>query len=108
MNQLTDAQKNALKDLAILGLVYLGAKTASAAVRYGIIGGVGYLLWRNYQSTQQGAQGMAGGWQVKVDPSMAVDMMFPKLDGPEKHFAKIAASHILNGLMPRGSGFTSR
>lgn len=102
MNQLSENQMNALKDLAILGAVYLGAKTASAALRYGIIGGVAFLLWKNYQKTQVGSLGMAGGWQVKVDPGMAVDMLFPKLGGTEKHFARMAASHVLNGLISRG------
>ena len=102
---MTESQQNALKDLAILGVVYLGAKTASAALRYAIIGGVGYLLWRNYQKVQTGQPGMAGGWQVKVDPGMAVDMLFPKLEASERRVAQLAASHVLNGLLPRGSGF---
>lgn len=103
---LTSAQQNALKDLAILGVVYFGAKTASALVRYAIVGGVGFLLYQNYKSVQTGAPGMSGGWQVKVDPGMAVDMLFPKMGAPEKHYAKLAASHILNGLLPRGFGGT--
>ena len=99
---MTESQQNALKDLAILGVIYLGAKATSAVVRYGIIAGVGYLIWRSYKS--QAAPALAGGWQVKVDPGMAIDMMFPKLGAMEKQAAKMAASHILNGMMPRGFG----
>jgi hypothetical protein len=109
-NGLSQAQLNALKDLAILGAVYLGAKTASAVVRYSIIAGVGYLLYRNFVAAQAspGMAGMPGdAWKVKVDPGMAVDMLFPGLEGTEKHFARLAASHVLNGLISRGGpGFS--
>lgn len=103
---LSASQQNALKDIAILAAVYLATKTASAVIRYGVIAGVGYLLYQNLKSVQAGTPGLSGGWRVKVDPAMAVDMMFPKLEGMEKHFAKMAANTILNGLMPQGPGFS--
>lgn len=101
-SNLTEAQQNALKDLAILGAIYFGTKTASAALRYGVIAGVGFLLWRNYSSVQAGSPGLAGGWKMKVDPGLAVDMAFPNLGDSEKMYAKMAAAHVFNGLLNRG------
>lgn len=98
---LTDAQKNALKDLAILGAIYFGTKTVSSVVRYGVIAGVGYLLYQNYQSVKSGVPGLSGGWRVKVDPGMAVDMLFPKLGADERQYARLAATHLISGWLPQ-------
>ncbi len=105
MNELSAAQKNALKDLAIVGALYFGSKVVSSGIRYAIMGGVGFLLWQNYKKTQAGQAGLSGGWKMKVDPSAAVDLMFPSLGPNEKHYARLAASHILNGILPQGSDF---
>lgn len=102
-SNLTPGQQNAVKDLAILAAIYFATKTASAVVKYGVMGGVGYLLYQNYKQVAAGGAGLSGGWQMKVDPSLAVEMMLPGLSDTEKTYAKLAAGHVLNGLLrPQG------
>lgn len=100
-SNLTPAQQNAMKDLAIVAALYFGTKVASATIKYGIMAGVGFLLWQNYKTTAAGAPGLSGGWQMRVDPDLAVEMMFPKMSGTEKVYAKLAANHVLNGFLRR-------
>jgi|WetSurMetagenome_2_1015567.scaffolds.fasta_scaffold86072_4 hypothetical protein len=91
---LTEQQKAMLKNAAMIGLLYLGTKLASKAVRYGLFGAVAYSI---YNMNKKGS--LSGGWQMKVDPGMAVDLLFPKMKDQTKVFARMAADSVLGAIL---------
>lgn len=95
---LSPEQKAALKNLLMIGAFYLGIKAGSALARYAILGYLGFTI---FQASRGGSalQGQADGWGVKIDPSLAVDLLFPKMKDSDKIYAKMAAGHVLEGLL---------
>lgn len=94
MNSLTEQQKAMMKNIIMIGMLYMGAKLTSKFARYGIFGFVAYSIYKMNQSGN-----MSGGWQMKVDPSLAVDLLFPKMKDQEKVFARMAADHVLGAML---------
>lgn len=97
MNSLTPEQKAAFKNLAMVAAFYYGSKVANKLVKWGLFG---YLAYQVIQlSKNQSAQNLSG-WGMKVDPDLAVDMLFPEMSDETKAYAKIAARNLMQGFMP--------
>lgn len=97
-SQMSPQQQAMMKNLLLLGALYFGAKLTSKAARYGIFGYVAYSI---YQMNKQGAHSSMGnpGWQMKVDPGLAVDLLFPSMKSQDKVFARMAADHVLGAIL---------
>jgi hypothetical protein len=89
-----------LKNLAILGAFYFGARSENKYLRYGVIAGLGIVIIRGYS---QGGSGVAG-MGIKIDPELAVDMLFPDMTPERKAYTKLAASELMKGLFPAHRG----
>jgi hypothetical protein len=83
-----------LKNLLLVGALMLSTKIASSAMKYSIFGVVAYTIYRSNQSGS-----LSGGWAMKVDPSLAVDLLFPKMNPGNKVFARMAADTVLGHVL---------
>jgi len=99
MNNLNPQQQAMFKNLILVGMLYLGVKLSSKLARYGIFGYVAFTIYKMNK-----AGNLAGNdWKMKIDPNLAVDILFPKMSGQEKVFARMAASHVLGAILsPQG------
>ena len=94
MGNLTPAQAAMLKNLILIGMLFMSMKIASTAIRYSIFAAVAFVI---YHANQNGT--LSGGWTMKVDPGMAVDILFPKMNPGNKTFARMAADTVLGALL---------
>lgn len=91
-------QKAMLKNLAILAAFYFGIKAKSSFVRYAVMSALAYVIVKGYSASPDGS-GVAG-MGMKIDPHMAIDMMFPEMSDQKKGYAKLACSELMRGLFP--------
>lgn len=94
MSNLTPAQQAMLKNLCLVGALFMAKGVASAAIRYSIFAAVAFYIFRANQSGT-----LTGGWQMKVDPGMAVDVLFPKMTNDNKVYARMAADTVLGAIL---------
>jgi hypothetical protein len=99
MENLTESQKSMLKNLALLGAFYFGVRSANKLIRYAVIVGIGAVLIKSYRESGQGVAGLG----MKIDPHMAIDMLFPEMTDEKKSYAKLAVSELMRGMFPQNS-----
>lgn len=94
LQNMNEQQKAMLKNLILLAMLYFGVKLTSKIARYGIFGYVAYTIYNMNK-----AGNLSGGWQMRVDPGLAVDLLFPQMKSQDKVFARMAAEHVMGAML---------
>ncbi len=77
--------------LLLGGASYLAARTKSKALRWGLLGGLAFVVYQDVKANQGKLAGNPAGWGVNMDYQGMVDTVFPSL-APD-HSALVATAH---------------